>query len=108
MVKKKILKIIATLLLIPVILISPLILFYGVFFASLPIAYIAGQIESNQIRDEIFEYVLENHAVLEQSISGGYKSFVHETTGLPTASIEYGYFYSTSNNYGKYGYKYKL
>lgn len=106
--KKKITKIIVAFLLIPVILISPLMLFYGVFFAGLPVVYIAGQIERNQIRDEVFEYVLENHAVLEQSISGGYKNFVHETTGLaPTASSEYGYFYSTSNNYGEYGYRYK-
>ena len=57
MVKKKIAKIFIALLLIPVILISPLILFYGVFFASLPVVYIAGQVERNQIRNEIFEYV---------------------------------------------------
>lgn len=67
-----------------------------------------GRIQNNKIRNEIFDYVLENQAELEQSISGGYKNFVYTTTGLtPTVSAEYGFFYSTSNNYGKYGYKYK-
>ena len=67
-----------------------------------------GRIQNNKIRNEIFDYVLENQAELEQSISGGYKNFVYTTTGLtPTVSAEYGLFYSTSNNNGKYGYKYK-
>lgn len=52
-----------------------------------------GRIQNNKIRNEIFDYVLENQAELEQSISGGYKNFVYTTTGLtPTVSAEYGFF----------------
>ena len=35
-----------------------------------------GRIQNNKIRNEIFDYVLENQAELEQSISGSYKNFV--------------------------------
>ena len=102
MVKKKITKIIVALLLIPVILVSPLILFYGVFFAGLPIVYIAGQIERNQIRDEIFEYVLENKDELEQTDAEHRQYFEYADKGFIDSGVIYGYFYSPHDEYQNY------
>lgn len=107
MVKKKITKIIVALLLIPVILVSPLILFYGVFFAGLPILYIAGQIERNQIRDEIFEYVLENKDDIKLENLARRQEFYYTSTGLSIGGVEYGYIYSPSNDYSYGGEKYR-
>lgn len=107
MVKKKITKIIIALLLIPVILISPLILFYGVFFASLPVVYIAGQIDRHQIRDEIFEYVLENKDEIELENLALRQEFYYKSTGLSIGGVEYGYIYSPSNSFSYGGEKYR-
>ena len=100
--KKKIITIIAAILLIPVILISPLILFYGVFFASLPVAYIAGQIESNQIRDEIFEYVIENKDELKQTDTEHRQYFEYAQWSFIDSGVIYGYFYSPHDEYQNY------
>lgn len=106
---KKAWKIILVVILVVVRLtVVPLIQFAALFFMPFPIAYIAGEVQRYQIRSEVFEYVLENKAELEQGISFGYAHFVYATAGLaPTASSEYGYFYSTSHTYGRHCYKYK-
>ena len=102
MVKKKITKIILALLLIPLILISPLILFYGVFFAGLPVVYITGQIERNQIRDEIFEYVIENKDELKQTDTEHRQYFEYTDKGFIDSGVIYGYFYSPHDEYQNY------
>ena len=102
MVKKKITKIIVALLLIPLILISPLILFYGVFFAGLPVVYITGQIERNQIRDEIFEYVIENKDELKQTDTEHRQYFEYTDKGFIDSGVIYGYFYSPHDEYQNY------
>ena len=107
MVKKKITKIIVALLLIPVILISPLILFYGVFFAPLPVVYITGQIERNQIRDEIFEYVIENKDDLEQTDAEHRQYFEYADKGFIDSGVIYGYFYSPHDEYQNYSTPYR-
>lgn len=105
--KKKSITIIAAILLIPVILISPLILFYGVFFAGLPVVGFAGQIESNQIRNEIFKYVLENKDEIELKNPALRQEFYYKSTGLSIGGVEYGYIYSPSNDYSYGGEKYR-
>lgn len=105
--KKKTTKIIVALLLIPVILVSPLILFYGLFFASLPVVYIAGQIDRNQIRNEIFEYVMENKDAIELENPALRQEFYYKSTGLSIGGVEYGYIYSPSNDFSYGGEKYR-
>lgn len=107
MVKKKITKIIVALLLIPLILISPLILFYGVFFAGLPVVYIAGQIDRNQIRDEIFEYVIENKDEIALENPALRQEFYYKSTGLSISGVEYGYIYNPRNDFSYGGEKYR-
>lgn len=60
-----------------------------------------------QIRNEIFDYVLENHANSDIGIPNGYQEFVYATTGLLDGGVEYGYYYSPDDDHCLQGEPYR-
>lgn len=79
--------------LIPVVLLSPLIIGIIAFLLPLPFIYISGQAERNQIRNEIFAYVLENRDSIELINPNFQQDFFYTATGLQDGGVEYGYYY---------------
>jgi len=71
-----------------------------ILFLALPwiIAGVSGHIEQQQMRNEVFEYVLQHKDELEPTLSGR-QEFEYASTGFWDASIEYGYYYSESNSH---------
>lgn len=80
----------------------PLVQCAALFFMPLPIVYIAGQVERNQIRDEIFEYVIENKDELEQTDAEHRQYFEYADKGFIDSGVIYGYFYSPHDEYQNY------
>ena len=64
--------------------------------------YITGQIERNQIRDEIFEYVSENKDEIELTDTEHRQYFEYADKGFIDAGVIYGYFYSPHDEYQNY------
>ena len=85
----------------------PLVQCAALFFMPLPIVYIAGQVERNQIRDEIFEYVIENKDEIELKNPALRQEFYYKPTGLSISGVEYGYVYNPRNDFSYGGEKYR-
>lgn len=85
----------------------PLVQCVALFFMPLPIVYIAGQVERNQIRDEIFEYVIENKDEIELENPALRQEFYYKPTGLSISGVEYGYIYNPRNDFSYGGEKYR-
>ena len=75
------------------------VLFLVILFA-LPwiIASVSGHIERQQMRNEIFEHVLQHKDILEPALSTR-EEFEYASTGFWDASTEYGYYYSEDDSY---------
>ena len=85
----------------------PLVQCAALFFMPLPIVYIAGQIERNQIRDEIFEYVIENKDEIVLKNPALRQEFYYKFIGLSIGGVEYGYVYNPRNDFSYGGEKYQ-
>ena len=85
----------------------PLVQCAALFFMPLPIVYIAGQVERNQIRNEIFEYVIENKDEIDLENPALRQEFYYKPTGLSISGVEYGYVYNPRNDFSYGGEKYR-
>lgn len=93
---RKIRKIICFILIALTILLSPIIAIY-----------MYGKIQNSKIRNDVFEYVLENKDTIELKNKNESEEFLFTTTGLSIGGVEYGYYYSPDNDYSMTGEPYK-
>jgi len=87
-------------------MVSPIALAIAAFVIPLPFIYISGQVQRYQIRDETFEYVLENKDEIELENPALRQEFCYKSTGLSIGGVEYGYIYNPSNDFSYGGEKY--
>ena len=102
-VQKKVSRFLRYILLIIAILLAPLILLY-LLLAGL---FIFGEVQRNQIRNEIFSYVQENSDAIELTNPNSYQEFFYTTTGLQDGGVEYGYYYAPDDDYALHGEPYR-
>ncbi len=78
-----------------------LILFILLLLISAPFvgAFLCGKIENAAMRKEIISYVLENKDHIERANVNQYQQFCYLSTGLPSASVEYGYYFAPDDQY---------
>lgn len=79
------------------------LLFPGLFL----FAYIKGKVETRQIKNEIFSYVLENQNTLASNNPEDYQEFSYTVTGFSDAGVEYGYYFSINGNFQYAGQPYE-
>ncbi len=80
--------------LIPVVLLSPLIMFILLLAILFGAAFIAREVQHYEIRSEIFEYVEENRDSIELKSPEHTQYFIYAEDGFWDAGVIYGYFYS--------------
>ena len=73
-------------------LISPFAIFWT-------IGSIAGHVQDQQIKKDVFEYVLENKDTLQLDAPRNHQEFIFTTTGSWDTYVEYGYYYSEDDTY---------
>ena len=103
----KIKKLIQSFLLSVVLLLSPLIMFIGIFVIILVGGTISGEIQRFQIRNEIFAYVEENQDSIVLHDPEYTQYFEYSDWGFGDAGVIYGYIYSPNTDYSSYGEKYR-
>ena len=69
--------------------------------------WVSGRIQDLNMRNEIVEYVLENKDSIIPNDFNKNKEFIFSSEGLPTAYVEYGYYYSPDDTYWSGGYEYR-
>ena len=89
---QKLRKLICIILIALTILLSPIIAIY-----------MYGKVQNFRIRNDVFEYVLENKDAIELKNKNESEEFIFTTTGLSIGGVEYGYYYSPYNDYSMTG-----
>ena len=87
-------------------MVSPIVLAIAAFVIPIPFIYISGQVQRYQIRNEIFEYVIENKDEIELENPALRQEFYYKPTGLSISGVEYGYVYNPRNDFSYGGEKY--
>ena len=88
-------------------MVSPIVLATAAFVIPIPFIYISGQVQRYQIRNEIFEYVIENKDEIELENPALRQEFYYKSTGLSISGVEYGYVYDPRNDFSYGGEKYR-
>lgn len=105
--KKNSKKILITVIIILFVMVSPIVLAIAAFVIPIPYIYISGQVQRYQIRNEIFEYVIENKDEIELENPALRQEFYYKPTGLSISGVEYGYVYNPHNDFSYGGEKYR-
>lgn len=105
--KKNSKKILITVIIILFVMVSPIVLAIAAFVIPIPFIYISGQVQRYQIRNEIFEYVIENKDEIELENPALRQEFYYKSTGLSISGVEYGYVYNPRNDFSYGGEKYR-
>lgn len=105
--KKNSKKILITVIIILFVMVSPIVLAIAAFVIPIPFIYISGQVQRYQIRNEIFEYVIENKDEIELENPALRQEFYYKPTGLSISGVEYGYVYNPRNDFSYGGEKYR-
>lgn len=93
--------------LIPVVLLSPLILFTLVLVIIFATATISSEVEHYQTRREVFAYVEEHKDFIELSNPKCTQHFEYTDWGFVDAGVIYGYVYSPDDQYETNGKRYR-
>ena len=75
------------------------LLFFTPFVLPGAIGGIIGHIQDQQIKKDVFEYVLENKDTLQLGALHNHQEFIFTTTGSWDTYVEYGYYYSEDDTY---------
>lgn len=61
--------------------------------------WIWGRIQDNQIKQEVFEFVIQNKDRIPIEDPDIYHEYFYTATGLQDGGVEYGYFYNPNDDY---------
>ena len=67
------------------------------FLLPYAVLYVRSKVETNQLRTEIIEYVLENKDQIE--VTETRQTFHYASTGLAIGGVEYGYYYDAEDRF---------
>lgn len=77
----------------------PIIIVVILFIIAFSIVGWYADMEQSKIQKEITAYVLENKDTIEINAPYGYQHFEYACTGLVSASVEFGYYYSKNDTH---------
>ena len=75
------------------------LLFFTPFVFPGAIGGMIGHIRDRQIREDAFQYVLENKDTLQRDAIRSHQEVIFTTTGSWDTYVEYGYYYSEDDTY---------